>query len=305
MRSYVATITADASDPETLFTLPSSPPTPCSQKVQFRYVVPGHVYSVEIDGYEQRAGELFPLGGAASGSRQLLDGDDAPVEPRWTTTCSDVTAVDSATTVAGACEPLQDHGVPGATAIEVNPAASLGALRCAGAGGEIASFDVLPESGALPAVLGVACPPAAPVLYGVGIAPGETYTFRIEATGAGGEAYGASCDALTSEGLTVTASCAPLSSSGALTIPISAILEDAGLACAAGGAASYVATLPDLEIESAPLPCTEGAHFTPLAPGHHLAVVEVRGQDGSPIATASCTGDVLAGAATVATCSVL
>lgn len=302
MRSYVATV-IDRTDPAALFTLPSSPPTPCSTRVQFRFVVPGHLYSAEIDGYEQRADELTPYGGEGSGSRHLLDAAGAPVEPRWTTGyCAEVSARESVTTFVGACDPLEDRGVPGSTVIRVDPSAALGGLRCAADGGDVLSFDVLPEAGGLPPVLGIACPPAAPVVYSAGLASGQTYGFRIEASGFFGHSYGASCRALTREALAVTATCDPLSDVGALTVPIEEVLQGTGLACAPGGAATYVAALPGA-LETLPLPCTQRAHFNLLEPGSYEITVEVRGADGAPLATVPCTGDVIPGASTLATCT--
>ncbi|MCC6556786.1 MAG: hypothetical protein IT372_27835 [Polyangiaceae bacterium] len=304
MRSYVATIT-DRTDPGALFTLPSSPPVPCSQPVQFRYVVPDHVYTAEIDGYEQRVQDLVPLNGPGSGSRHIQDQTGAPVSPRWTTFCTDAAARDGVSTLAGACDPLQDRGTPGATAIRLDPTAALGDLRCAAEGGQIAAFDILPESGGLPPVVGVACPPVAPVLYDAGLSAGITYSFRVEATGLDGTVYGAACSALAADGITATATCDPLSASGALTIPVGAALQAAGLVCAPGSAATYVATLQVAgpALQSPPLPCSERAHFTPLAPGSYEASVEIRGDDGAPLATVTCAGDVSAGTSVVATCA--
>lgn len=301
MRSYVATLT-DRTDPAALFTLPSSPPTPCSTRVQFRFVVPGHVYTAEIEGYALHAPQLAPLGGPGSGSRHMLDLDGAPVAPRWRTSCVEAKARDGLTTYVGACEPAEDVGDPGATAIRIDPASALDGLRCASSGGEIASFDLLPEGGALPPILGIACPPAAPVVYNVGLTPGRTYRFRVEAASPDGP-YGAACRALTIEGLTVTASCDPLSNRGALTLPIADILESAGLTCAPDSAVTYEASLLGDAIGATTLPCSKRVQFAPLAPGSYQAAVEVRGADGAPLATTTCDGDVIAGATTVATCT--
>jgi hypothetical protein len=61
--SYVATIT-DVTDPNNRFTLPSSPPTPCSQSVYFQNVNVGDLYIAEVDGYTQTADQLVPFCGA-------------------------------------------------------------------------------------------------------------------------------------------------------------------------------------------------------------------------------------------------
>jgi hypothetical protein len=65
MRSYVATFIDMGPDTGSLapaagypVVMPSSPPTPCSQKVSITNTVPGHRYMAAVDGYEQSASEL-------------------------------------------------------------------------------------------------------------------------------------------------------------------------------------------------------------------------------------------------------
>jgi hypothetical protein len=323
MRSYVATITDRAdTDPATpgtqAFTLPSSGPTPCSQRVQFRYVVSGHTYTAEIDGYELPADQLTPAGGDGSGSRQMDAQDEmgslVEASPRWRIRCGERTVQEGSALVLEDCEILKDEGSSAPTAIRVDPSAALGGLRCAGEGGEIASFDVKPTTGGLPAVLGVPCPPAASVTYDVGIVPGQVYGFRIEAAGAS-STYGSACEAIAVEGVTVPAVCGLLSSQGALGIPIGPVLQDAGLACP-GGIESYVVLLESLAsppavdpIHSSAVPCDEDARFAPLPPGPYQAAVTGippdPDQDNPPIAIAACAGEVIPGATTVATCSMV
>jgi hypothetical protein len=60
MRSYVATVT-DQTDSARPFTLPSSPPTPCSQSVYFQFVTVGDVYTAEVDGYEEPPDEIVAV----------------------------------------------------------------------------------------------------------------------------------------------------------------------------------------------------------------------------------------------------
>jgi hypothetical protein len=339
MRSYVATVTdrtdIDPKEPGTqTFTLPSSDPAPCSERAQFRRVVPGHTYTAEIDGYELPADQLVPVGGESSGSRDV--GVWEPVEqpgsadpvllfsstvfskitPRWRFSCGERTVLEGAALALETCELLEDRGTTAVTAIRVDPTAALGDLRCASQGGQIESFDVLPAGGGLPAVLGMACPPAEPVIYNVGIAPGQLYQFRIEATGAG-STYGATCQAVAVDRVTVPGACSPLSNQGALRIPIGPVLKDAGLACGpddpddANDLTAYVARLestaspPALDpIQSSAVPCAEDARFSLLPPGPYQAVLrDAKADQGSP-PIATCTGDVLPGATTVAACSI-
>jgi hypothetical protein len=289
---------------------------PCSQRVQFRFVVPGHVYTAEVDGYDERADALTPLGGDGSGSRHMQ------CPPRWSTSChQEVTAVDGTTVLAAGCDPLRENepadedetceATMDATAVAVDPTAALGALRCASAGGEIATFNVLSQSG-LSNFLDIPCPPVTPLVYTVGdIAAGETFLFRIDAAGPPtgpfpGPTYSAACSATAASGLTVTAVCDPLTAAGALTIPIASILEAAGLTCSAGagGATTYIAalTLLDGSALQTLLPCTESARFAPLHAGTYSASVDVLGEAGT-LRTATCDGIVVeVGATTVATC---
>ena len=63
--------------------------------MSFTFVVAGHEYTARIDGYEQFAEELTPVGDETSGSpHMLLDG--APVAPRWTWACPGPDATDAA-----------------------------------------------------------------------------------------------------------------------------------------------------------------------------------------------------------------
>ncbi|HVY45058.1 MAG TPA: hypothetical protein VHB21_04225, partial [Minicystis sp.] len=87
MRSYVATL-IDVADVDNPFTLPSSPPTPCSEAADFRYVVNAHPYVAIIDGYTASASSLEPLGGKESGSRHMVTASDqVVVTPRWAGQC--------------------------------------------------------------------------------------------------------------------------------------------------------------------------------------------------------------------------
>lgn len=210
MKSYVATIT-DATEEESSFTLPSSPPISCSQPVFFRYVLIDHVYTAKIEAYEERPDELVPVGGLSSGNSHMLSvATGAAVTPRWTAACGFAAVAQLDTTVAiGGCE-LEDAGMS-VTEIEVDPNLTLGALGCA-PGGTVTSFDVHPTSGSLGAYNGSACG-AAPVAYTVGIEHGVEYTFTILAYegGAAEPTLQSTCFAVAQAGISVPAFCDPLS----------------------------------------------------------------------------------------------
>ncbi|MGK3993919.1 hypothetical protein [Sorangium sp. So ce1024] len=339
IRSYVATLT-DESATGGPVTLASSPPIPCSSRVSFTFVVAGHEYTARIDGYEQFAEELTPVGDETSGSRHMLL-DGAPVAPRWTWACPGPDATDAADKLVAAtgvnvvvqgCAPLTGPTDPASAAIVIDPASALGALRCDGDGGAIASFDVVPQDGGLAPVLGVGCPPSQPVVYDLGVDPGRAYSFRLEAKDAAGDLlFGSSCFAAASKGVTVTATCDPLSSTGALELDLGALLAAEDLACGAG-ASTYTATLPlpqgdqpgsgddqpgsgddqpgsgddqpgtNEELRVGPVPCGNRALLSALAPGAYEASVQVLDARGASVLSAACSGEVRPGATTRATC---
>lgn len=318
IRSYVATLT-DESAAGGPFTLASSPPIPCSSRVSFTYVVEGHEYTARIDGYEQYAEELTPIGDETSGSRHMLL-DGAPVAPRWTWACPGPEAGEDAdklvaktgvNVVVQGCAALAGPADPASAAIVLDPASALGALRCEADDGAIASFDVVPQDSALAPVLGVACPPDEPVVYDLGAAPGRAYFFRLEAKDAAGELlFGSSCFAAASAGVTVTATCDPLSATGALELDLDALLADEDLACGTG-ASTYTATVPLIDTEQpgtealhvGPVPCGERALLPALLPGSYEASIEVRDAAGTLALAATCTGEVRPGATTRAACA--
>jgi hypothetical protein len=238
LKSYVATLTDVTSPlPDGAFTLPSSPPTPCSQSVSFQYAQAGSQYTVAIDGYDVPAAALTPCGGEVAGSRYMLAATGTPsgtcaaaitagaplVQPRWTTGCGDVASVPiTDEKVVAACARPLEANTPGVTAqITVDPRASLGMLACAtGAdgmprpGGTITFFDIKADDPSLNNYLGLACGTfTEPKLYATNLVAGATYTFRIAAHDGTDSVfkpkYTATCSAKAKSGLTVPAICEP------------------------------------------------------------------------------------------------
>lgn len=303
LQSYVVTL-FDHTDATHIATLPSSPPTSCSQALAFRFVLPGHVYTAEIDGYDAPTTSVEPAGGAASGSRSVVPvGGDTELTPRWTASCGAVTASKSAIIPFKSCSELVDHGPAPATSIVVDPRTSLGDLRCAAAGGEVVTFDITPEGAALPSVTGIPCG-GAPITYNAGIKPDEPYTFRVEARAkAGGPVvWGTSCNATPSEGFINTAVCDPLTASGVIEVSINDLLKAAKLACGADAVAAVETVLVDPHLSSGPTPCGAPTRFGPLDPGAYKLTTRALRSDGSIALEATCTADVLPGATTKATC---
>jgi hypothetical protein len=150
MRSYVVTLT-DTTDGRHPFDLPSSPPTPCSQPVAFRYVISYHQYTAAIDGYARTVSELTssPYSNPSSGSRTMLNKDPDPTidktlaAPRWSSVCQAVIASSAENVNMTDCDPLEDlGGEETTTGILVDARGALGLLACAGAGGTVTAFDV-------------------------------------------------------------------------------------------------------------------------------------------------------------------
>jgi hypothetical protein len=235
LKSYVATL-SEASANHPRVELASSPPTPCSQAVSFRYVQNGHDYTVAIDGYDQAASALVPCGGAESGSRFMLPAGTAqgvgcaaaltagavPATPRWQTSCGDVASqpIVNGNVTATCGRPFEDVAGTAPPAIIVDPRTSLGALVCANqdadagaTNGTITFLDIKPDDANLNGYLGLPCDDTAAHTYAKDLVPGATYTFHVAAHAAnempGMPKYTAACTAVARAGFTVPADCGP------------------------------------------------------------------------------------------------
>lgn len=235
LKSYVATL-SEVEDGKPAVALASSPPIPCSQPVEFRYVLDGHAYTVAIDGYDVPASALVPCGGPASGSRYMLLSDTpkaltgacadvlrsgaVPVAPRWRTGCRNVSSKPSTDRkVIAACEaPLAGGESSAPAGITIDPRVALGMLSCVSDGGEITSFDIVADDPNQTNHLGLDCGMFASFdpqtfSYTKNLVPGATYTFHIGAHTEGeagpGPQYTAECSAVARAGFTVPAVCGP------------------------------------------------------------------------------------------------
>jgi hypothetical protein len=303
MRSYVVTLQAwDDETDVTPFTLGSSHPTPCSRLVAFRdVVVPGQLYTAEVDGYAELAEQLTPFGQSSSGARRMMDADaGTPVEPRWTTRCGagpseGTLARDNESRAVDHCEPLVDSS-PSITAIAFPPSVALGADPCALA----STLNIVPDSPGLASALGVACD-AEPILYDAGIEDGRAYGFYAAAN-VDGTIEGTECFATARAGLTVTPLCNALSSTGELRITLAGLQADEQELCPAGS--HYDLWLDDELLNATPLGCEAEAVVGPLEPGSYALDVTVMDADGEPTGlSATCSGMVVAGRAAPASCS--
>jgi hypothetical protein len=318
------------------FTLASSIATPCSQPIDFRFIVLGHVYIAYIDGYEQPADQLTPIGGLSSGSRDMLGPDGGLVTHRWGTTCGGIepecVAVDDCAvaqynlqTFIAPCEPMTDTVGASAPAISLDPDATLGSQTCAGAG--IAGFQIFPSDPSLPVEL-VGCG-AGPIVYTTGVVASQGYTFLVEAVDLIGNALqSASCNAVAANGLTVDALCDPLTANGAMLIQMTSLPGVQGLAAKAGlscpsplppgpNAGMSQSSILDTytvvplitgaaaPIQGGPFACSVNALLTPLAPSDQLVTVQVSGVDptGKPVLSAVCGALIQPGQVSTAYCT--
>lgn len=234
LKSYVATLSETKANGHQV-ELASSPPTPCSQPVEFRYVVDGHQYTVSVDGYDRAANALVPCGGAESGSRIMLPAGTSPnvvcaatltagavpVARRWQTSCGNLASkpITDGNVVAACDEPFTDAPSDGPTAITVDPRDALGALVCTSEngvdqpGGTITKLDIKADDANLNGYLGLPCDGTALKTYAKNLVPGATYTFHLAAHAKsempGAPAYTATCSAVARAGFTVPADCGP------------------------------------------------------------------------------------------------
>lgn len=317
------------------FTFPSSLPTPCAAGVRFDNIVGGHVYTLEIEGYEGFAykeapgdvthdGEIGPTGWADqlsktekvsyasinSGSRHMEDVHGNPVLPRWFGSCGEnerkpTVAAASGTTLIVDCDPLVDKGTKAETAVVLDPRDTLGGLACAAAGGltGVGEFDVLSLDG-LPDHTGIACADGSLALFtGDGLVPGKGLQFFVQARKAPGApvSWGAMCAAVVEDGITVRAACSPLSDRGSLRVDFPAVLSQFGYACG-GDFETYDVTFtangePSTQTD---IPCADPTVISPLVPGTYETKMSVHAKDGQQIFSATCKGEVFPGRTTSA-----
>jgi hypothetical protein len=308
----------DITDEARVVTLASSEPVPCSQGARFRHILAGNTYLAEVDAYDAPASALIPAGTpspdgqaadpnaqqglAGSGSRHmLLKATKAPIAPRWTTKCDERQSRTEATIGFDACDALTYSGSPAPTSIALDPKAALGDLACASAGGEVATVDITPIDAALPAALGVACG-ASPIVFDAGLAPGQVYSFRLEARAeAGGEVrWGSTCFAAADEAIQTKASCDPFSSTGSVEVDAEA-LASAGLVCE-GEVKAFQATIEPLGISSGPVPCGHSARFLAIEPGMYDVILRQVGPTGPEAFGVTCSAVVAPGASSKVAC---
>lgn len=280
MRSYVATITDTSVDPP--FRLASSEPVPCHQAASFAFVVPGHAYIAEIEGYERT--DLVPLGGRRSGSQVMLDPKTRErVAPAWRAECG--SAGESATLSEAFrniaiqnCSQLERAEPAEGASISIDPTQLLDGRGCGDQEGEISRFEI---QGGEAGTKEAGCEEA--VVFEV--EPNRQYTFEVTAfeTGASEPRFFARCQIESRAGMSLPARCAPLSSYGTARLHIEELLQARGHACSPEDIEIYD-VIVDGRVALANAPCRKDAIIGPLEPGDHELSVVALGRESGKLA---------------------
>ena len=321
-KSYVATLT-DVTFPDKPFVLASSNPTPCTMPVSFSWVVPGHKYIADIDGYEQDG--LVSFGGYSSGSRHVVDQAGEEVVPRWKTSCgksfrggehdagadadsaespggdvdddvvlNPTTSYRQSNVIVAGCAPLSEM-VSGdtETGLVVDLSTVRGALSCGTEPGQVASYRVVPAEPSLVAV-DAACDES---LIFSPVESGKVYRFFVEAyeSGSVGPRWATTCERRPASGVVLPASCDLLSSQGALRVNIGDVLSQVSLECANDDIASYRASVVGTSSATPDLSCAEPAMFHRLKPASYQVLVDAFDAAGRERMNAFCVGSVRVG----------
>ncbi len=317
-KSYVAALTdtgpagAPAGEDQS-FTLGAGPPTPCSSRTAFRLIVVGNAYAADVDVYDVPASELFPAGGATSGSRVMHDATGAVVAPRWRTHCDGgasgaVAASDTSVVVAG-CDPIDSEGTA-ATAVRVDPAAAFpgapaGELACRADGGAVDAIGILPSGPAsetpLPPVT-LACGDS--IVFEEGLVAGQLYSFRLEAREAGNDVarWAATCSAIVRAGIEVTAECSTFTSSGSISIATATLEEAPGFVCGIDFDAFAITLDGDISVTVPRTSCAGETLVKPVPSGHYAGALDTFEQ-GVLVRTGACEVEVVPDTTTSLDCS--
>lgn len=301
MRSYVVSLYAfdDASD-TTAFPLPSSRPTPCSMTFGMReFVVAGKRYVAEIDGYEEDASSLTPVGGASGGNRAMVDAEGNVVSPRWSSRCGEAAAsatvaLENASTPVENCTPLVDSRAS-ETRVRLAAADIAGAEACT----EGALLDLRMLSGMLELPSQLACDAEPLDLLAT---PGSLARFYARLALPDDSIAGTECEVLSVNGQTVSPVCGTLSTTGSVTLdPTTGAGSSESSACPLGEFFE-VRSGGDL-VSAMRLACGTRVFIGPLEPGLIQLKVSTFAPDGTATAGgATCMAEVEPGRTVDAAC---
>ena len=290
----------------------ASGPVPCQQTVAFGNVNTEHHYVADVDVYDRT--DIVPEGQPAgtdprfgNGTAVMVDEAGLLVAPRWSTSCGRLAAggsggvrpIERWTVYLRGCEPLEGRGRTGLTALRVTPGAVAAAPACGTAPGLVERYQVSLDG--QESRLG--CDEAvtfAPLV------PEQVYRVRVLGFEAGATAasWGTSCHGVASAGVTRDVICDAMTTLGALELDVPSLLASEGLACGGGGIASLEAVLEPGAVrlsQYAPA-CGVPLVFDRLTPGAYVLSVTTTLADGQAGPSITCTGEVLPGAVTTATC---
>ncbi|HYO93009.1 MAG TPA: hypothetical protein VER33_00800 [Polyangiaceae bacterium] len=273
------------------FALPSTGFLRCQQPAAFGWVVPGHLYRAEIQGYDRA--DLEPLG---PGVPILVDPvTRQPVPPAWEASC----------------------GATGATGLRAESQITRRMRVCqpfAGAPAELAGVEVrVPHAecerlaverlvlrlGGEPVASG-AC---GDVLSVEGLEPAGFVELDLLAFAADSElaAFGTSCTARTQPALSVQAQCEPFAAEGSVAIELADVLAALGADCEVG-VTQLSLTLSDPSTPPLHLPsaqCRGTTRFSALLPGEYTVAI----RSGQPPLDATCAATVEPGLVAALDCA--
>ena len=308
---YVATLT-DVTEPDKPFVLASSNPVVCSMPVSFSWVIPGHKYVADVDGYEH--GNLVSYGGFSSGSRHVIDpATGAEVKPRWQTSCgkesneheqAPTTSYLQTNMVVGACSRLEELEIGTTeTGVAIDLSSARGNLSCGDGPGQVARYRVTPQDPSI----GIAEANCDEVLTFAPLTASRAYTFLVEAFEAHGSdvsspSWATSCEVRTLDGVVMPASCDLLSNQGALRIDIGAILSMVALSCSEDDVVSYRATVVGMTLTTGSRSCSSTSVFSGLQPASYQVLVDAFDSTGQERLNAFCEAVVQVGQTADAVC---
>lgn len=308
-RTYVATLT-DVTNPDEPFVLASSVPVDCAMPVSFSWVVPGHSYTAQVDGYDRA--DLVPYGGENSGSRRMLDPEtQTEVPPRWISTCG-ISDDDNPQSVATICLAYNNMIVrdctvfkqvtpsDGDTSLELDSSLVRGVLQCGNEAHQIDKLQITPLNPDLQPST-IACDER--VTYDK-LVPNVTYQFRVEAYESGSEqpTWATQCRGTAKEGIKLPISCDPLTDRGALRVDMKKELSNIERSCGEDDIVNYRLSL----LGSTPARFTKGCAFptilTNLTAGAYELQVQGFDRDATVKVQGECKGVVQIGQLSEVSC---
>jgi hypothetical protein len=235
----------------------------------------------------------------------LVDGTGNYIEPRWKWRCGRdeagnpvtgaVVSAFATTRFVRGCEPIDTGALPTETGISVDVTSISGAPGCGSGVDQVERFQVRRQGSGEP-MQEAAC---GELITFKPLTAGAQYHFELLAFEGGQTVprWGTTCFRIALDGAIAPAACEPLAETGTLEIDVEALLAAASLSCGpTEPVKSLVGVLGDVNQSS----CSS-LRFDELAPGSYSVSVtsEPAGH------ASSCSGEVVPGWVTRASCSAL